>query len=111
MLEHVFEAWGRHRRLPKRYAVHQRDGWRCAVPGCTSYGDLEDHHIAYRSRGGSDALANRVSLCAWHHRRGIHAGVISCSGTAPHGLRFSLGLRETGPPLAVYASGDRVVAG
>jgi hypothetical protein len=110
MFEHVFEAWGRWRPVPKKYRVFERDGWRCAVPGCSGYRELHDHHIVFRSAGGSDALENRVTLCAWHHLRGVHAGVVGCSGKAPGGLRFSLGLRESGPPLVVYGSGDRVVA-
>ncbi|MBW2274275.1 MAG: HNH endonuclease [Deltaproteobacteria bacterium] len=115
MLEHVFEEWGRYRRVPARYRIHERDGWRCAVPGCSGYRDLQVHHIEYRSRGGNDAPENLVTLCAWHHLRATHGrahhgAVMSCRGKAPRGLRFSLGLRETGPPLAVYRSGDRVVA-
>jgi hypothetical protein len=110
MFEHVFEVWGRWRPVPKKYRVFDRDGWRCAVPGCSGYRELHDHHIVFRSAGGSDALENRVTLCAWHHLRGVHAGVVGVRGKAPEGLRFSLGLRETGPPLAVYGSGDRVVA-
>ncbi|MEN8162138.1 MAG: HNH endonuclease, partial [Myxococcota bacterium] len=44
MLEHCFEAWGA--RDPKRreYRIYERDGWRCAVPGCTSYRNLHAHH-------------------------------------------------------------------
>jgi hypothetical protein len=45
-------------------AVIERDGYRCAVPGCTSRCSLHDHHVIFRSAGGSDAPDNRVTLCA-----------------------------------------------
>jgi hypothetical protein len=109
MLDHALEAWGRGRRLPKKYEVFARDGFRCAVPGCTGYRNLHDHHIVFRSAGGSDALDNRVTLCAWHHLRGVHLGIIGCRGTAPGGLRFSLGLRDGHTPLVVYRSEDLLV--
>ena len=35
-----------------------------------------------------------------------HARVLRCTGVAPDGLRFELGLRSDGPPLAVYRSGE-----
>ncbi|TMA25446.1 MAG: HNH endonuclease [Deltaproteobacteria bacterium] len=86
--------------------VAERDGYRCAVPGCTSRCNHHDHHITYRSRGGSDAQDNRVLLCAFHHRRCLHAGLMRISGQAPDGLLFELGLRSARGPLAVYRSGD-----
>jgi len=85
------------------------DGWRCTVPGCSSRRNLHAHHIVYRSAGGSDALENQTTLCAWHHQRGVHAGVIGIRGKAPHALTFTLGLRPGLPPLERYASGDRVM--
>jgi hypothetical protein len=80
------------------------------VPGCTSYRNLHDHHIRFRSAGGSDELANRTTLCAWHHLRGVHAGIVRCTGRAPHALRFELGVRRGTPSLAVYRSGDEISA-
>jgi hypothetical protein len=59
--------------------------------------------VVFRSQGGSDALENRTTLCAWHHLRGVHAGRMRCTGTAPDRLRFELGLRRGRPPLLVYA--------
>ena len=47
-----------------------------------------------------------VPLCWWHHKVGIHGHVLRCTGTAPGGLRFELGLRGDGPPHAVYRSGE-----
>jgi len=110
ILVHALEAWGRlDPELRRAHRVFERDGWRCAVPGCTSYRNLHDHHIRFRSAGGSDALENRVTLCAFHHLRGIHAGTIRCTGQAPDGLVFELGLRPGAVPLLRYASGDRVL--
>ena len=111
ILEHAFETWGlASAELERQHRVFARDGWRCTFPGCTSYGNLQDHHIEYRSHGGSDALANRTALCVWHHLRGEHAKVVRVRGRAPGELRFELGLRESRAPLARYRSGDVLVA-
>ncbi len=109
MLDHALAEWLSRVRRPVRRAerVYARDGWRCTVPGCSSYRNLEDHHVVFRSLGGSHALANRTTLCAWHHHRGVHAGRVRCTGTAPDGLRFELGLRASRPPLLGYPAGSR----
>ena len=111
MLDHALESWGSHGPLPKKHRVFARDGWRCTVPGCTGYRNLHDHHVVFRSAGGSDELANRTTLCVWHHLRAIHAGLARCVGQAPGRLRFALGLRQGQPPLVSYASGDFVLGG
>jgi len=108
LFDHVFEAWGARAKVPSARRVFARDGWRCTAPGCSSVRNLHDHHIRFRSAGGSDALSNRTTLCAWHHLRGVHAGLVRCTGTAPRRLRFELGLRPGMPPLAVYAGRSRV---
>jgi hypothetical protein len=105
MLDHFLTVWGQPN-VPKAHAVFERDGWRCTVPGCSSYRNLHDHHIRFRSAGGSDALANRTTLCAWHHLRGVHAGTVRCAGTAPRALHFALGVRANQPPLATYGPGE-----
>jgi hypothetical protein len=87
---------------PRAYRVFERDGFRCTVPGCTAQRNLHAHHVLFRSRGGGDDLANLVTLCAAHHQRGVHRGVIRISGRAPEALVFEL-------PLRVYRSGDRAV--
>jgi hypothetical protein len=92
--------------LQRAHRVFERDGWRCTFPGCTSYGNLQDHHIEYRSHGGSDDLWNRTALCLWHHLRGEHAKILRCRGEAPAKLRFELGVRPGRKPLARYRSGD-----
>ena len=33
--------------------------------------NLHEHHIVFRSAGGSGELENRVTLCAVHHLRGV----------------------------------------
>ena len=101
MLDHVIDVWGGYgRRLPAAHRVFERDRWRCTVPGCSSLMNLHDHHIVFRSAGGSDNLVNRTTLCVWHHLRGVHGGVVRCVGKAPSDLRFELGVRPGArPPL------------
>jgi len=109
MFDHAFEAWGlKDRRVSREHRVFERDGWRCTIPGCTSYRNLHDHHIVFRAAGGSDDLGNRTTLCAWHHLRGVHAALVSCRGTAPGGLVFELGLRRGREPLLRYGPGERL---
>jgi hypothetical protein len=94
----------------------ERDGYRCAAPGCTSRRNLHDHHIVFRSHGGSDGMANRITLCAFHHQRCLHVGLMRIQriqriqGRAPDGLVFELGLRPGASPLVRYRSGDIEVA-
>jgi hypothetical protein len=107
MLDHVLGCWGAlHAKVAARHRVFERDGWRCTVPGCTSMQNLHDHHIRFRSAGGSDEPANRVTLCAFHHLRGVHAARLRCVGTAPDGLTWQMGLRPGVAPLVAYRSGD-----
>jgi len=106
MLDHAFAAWGEDAKVPARHRVFARDGWRCAAPGCSSMQNLHDHHVRFRSAGGSDAPENRVTLCAFHHLRGVHAGRLRCTGQAPDRLRWQLGIRAGAPPLLSYRSGD-----
>jgi hypothetical protein len=105
MIEHACQAWGDERRVPRRYAIYDRDGWRCTVPGCTSYRNLHQHHIDFRSRGGGDEDENLVTVCAWHHLRAAHGrpDSLRISGRAPHALTFELG------GIATYGSGDRLL--
>jgi hypothetical protein len=108
LLEHVKAEWGR---APRHHdPVFARDGWRCAVPACSSRRNLHDHHIVFRSQGGDNARNNRVTVCAWHHLRGIHAGRLRAWGRAPDAVQWELGVRAGGPPLARF-SGDRYVVG
>jgi hypothetical protein len=112
MLDHAIAAWGGDAAdLERRWRIFARDGWRCAVPGCSSHRNLHAHHLEFRAAGGSDAAANLVTLCAWHHLRGVHAGRLRIRGRAPRRLRFELGLRPGRPPLLAYGSGDVLGAG
>jgi len=79
--------------------VFERDGWRCAVPACSSRQNLHDHHVVFRSHGGGNARDNRVTVCAAHHLHGIHAGVVRVEGTAPDGLLWELGCAAGKGPL------------
>jgi hypothetical protein len=106
MLDHVIEAWLKQGAAFKDYADFNRDLFRCTAPGCTARRSLQSHHLVFQSAGGPDEPWNRTTLCAFHHQRGIHAHTMRCSGRAPDGLVFELGLRATGPPLLRAQSGD-----
>ncbi len=104
LLDHVLETWSQQEKpIPRAHRVFARDGWRCTVPGCSSYASLHAHHLRFRSAGGGEELANLTTLCAAHHLRGVHApgpaGRIRIHGRAPERLRF-----ET--PLGTWGSGD-----
>ncbi len=100
MLLHAIDVWSN---VPRhRDPVFDRDQWRCAVPGCTARGSLHDHHILWRSRGGTNDQANRICVCVWHHAQALHGAWprrITCLGLAPDDLRWGLGLRPDKPPL------------
>ena len=107
MLDHVLSTWGViDEKLAASHRIFARDGWRCATPGCSSLQNLHDHHIHFRSAGGNDAPANRITLCAFHHLRGVHAGLLRCVVRAPAGLRWEMGIRPGVTPRLVYRSGD-----
>ncbi|HEX5066741.1 MAG TPA: hypothetical protein VFY49_11555 [Myxococcota bacterium] len=107
MLDHALVTWLlRDPAAPRPDPVIERDGYRCLVPGCSSRRNLHDHHVTFRSAGGSDDPANRVTLCAFHHQRCLHAGRMRIRGRAPDALVFELGLRPGGAALARYRSGD-----
>jgi len=111
MLEHALESWTSGAgEVRAAHRVFDRDGWRCTVPGCSSYRELHDHHIRFRSAGGSDDESNRTTLCAWHHLRGVHAGParLRLLGRAPRRLHFELGLHRGAPPLLRYDARDRL---
>ena len=106
LLRHVKAEWEAQPR--HRDPIFARDGWRCAVPACTSRRNLHDHHIVFRSRGGDNARDNRITVCAWHHLRGIHAGRVRAWGEAPDGVTWELGVRPGYWPL-LRLQGDRYV--
>jgi len=111
MLDHALATWrtvDKHEARAQR--VYARDGWRCTAPGCSSFRNLHDHHIVFRSHCGGDELTNRTTLCAWHHQRGVHAYRMRCTGLAPDALLFELGVRPDGSALLRFRSGDVRVA-
>ena len=77
--------WGRRRPSPAK----RRDGGFCTCPGC-SRGWAGDHHLVFRSQGGSDRKGNLTGVCAPHHLRGIHGGRLRVTGTAPDHLVWTL---------------------
>jgi hypothetical protein len=106
LLQHVAGEW---EAQPKhRDPIFDREGWRCAVPACTARRNLHDHHLLFRSHGGGNERENRIAVCAWHHLRALHAGLVRASGTAPAGVRWELGLRAGQPPLLSFV-GDTYV--
>jgi hypothetical protein len=50
-----------------RRKVLHRDQGRCQVPGCRAHKNLDVHHIRHRAQGGTNDLANLVTLCEAHH--------------------------------------------
>ncbi len=91
ILLHVKAQW---EGVPRhRNPIHEREGWRCRVPACSSRRNLQEHHVIFRSRGGDNARSNRISICAWHHLRGIHTGIVRAHGDAEHAIHWRLGPR------------------
>ena len=93
MIEEFVATWDDPRHSPERDAdrIYIRDGWRCAAPGCISRRNLEEHHVEYRSRGGSNEMSNRICLCRFHHQRGEHGDLMTCRGEAPLALVWRMG--------------------
>lgn len=48
-----------------RRAILERDGYRCAAPGCTVRAVVVDHKVSPRN-GGTDDPSNLRSLCRAH---------------------------------------------
>ncbi len=107
MLDHALATWTlRDPNKPRPDPVFERDGYLCAVPGCSSRMSFHDHHVVFRSHQGSNEMGNLVTLCAFHHQRCLHTGRLRIRGLAPDRLVFELGVRPGAPPLARYRSGD-----
>jgi hypothetical protein len=96
MLDHAIATWLEAGAQFEDYADFTRDGFRCTVPGCTARRNLQSHHIHFRSARGPDVAWNRTTLCAYHHRRGVHAGSLAIRGRAPDALVYTLGVGRFG---------------
>lgn len=72
---------------PTRRRVFIRDRFTCVVPGCRSCRNLDLHHVVFRSRGGTHAMSNIVTLCSGHHTL-LHEGQLAIRGVAPDQLVF-----------------------
>jgi hypothetical protein len=96
LLENYVETHDDPKAFPKRAAddIYQRDGYTCMAPGCTARCAIEDHHVMYRSRRGSNAPWNRLCLCRFHHHQGEHGELAKCRGKAPLGVIWRLGTEE-----------------
>ena len=97
LLEDFAATWDDPRATPARSAnkIHERCGWRCAAPGCTSRRNLQVHHRRYRSQGGGGDDENLDSICAFHHLRGEHGGLARCWGHTPLEVVWRLGRADT----------------
>ena len=69
---------------------------------------LGDGNIHFRSRDGNNGHANRITICAWHHLRGLHGGRVRAWGAAPDDVTWELGVRSGRAPL-VRLRGDTYV--
>jgi len=97
---HFVEVWKHlgEERNTLRKQVLARDRHFCQVPGCSREA-TQTHHVEYRSAGGADEAWKLAGLCTAHHLHGVHLGYIRVTGTAPHGLRWQLGVRLGAAPL------------
>ena len=109
LLEEFVLTWDTDMRgaAPANDRIYVRDGWRCTAPGCSSRRNLESHHVMYRSRLGGEGESNKTSLCRFHHQRGEHGGLASCSGEAPLNLVWRLGRHD----LAEWYRNERRLRG
>ena len=71
-----------------RRRVFIRDRFACAVPGCRAGRNLDLHHVIWRTRGGTHAMSNLVTLCSGHHGQ-VHDGLLELTGVAPDRLVFA----------------------
>ena len=100
---HFVEVWKAHvrrLRMTRQQKILARGRHRCQVPGC-SRSAVHSHHIEFRSQGGSDDPDNQIGLCAVHHLRGIHDGLLRVTGKAPDDLVWEFGLRRSRAQTAV----------
>jgi hypothetical protein len=112
VLREFWSVWdnGETRRQRRENPILELHGWRCAAPGCRSMGTgrLHLHHIIPRAEGGPDDPSNLLPLCAAHHLRLIHEGLVRCSGRAPDGVVWEMGLEAGREPYLVFLGETRI---
>lgn len=110
LVDRATALWlARHRDAPPAEdRLLERDDYRCQAPGCGARRGLEVHHIVPRAQGGSHAVANRITLCHWHHHRGIHTGLIRLTGRAPDRLHWEMPLGQWQGELRVAVTASQM---
>lgn len=110
LVDRATAVWvARHRDAPPvEDRLLERDDYRCQAPGCGARSGLEVHHIVPRAQGGSNAAANRITLCHWHHHRGLHTGLIRLAGRAPDRLHWEMPLGRWQGELRVGAAAPQL---
>jgi hypothetical protein len=100
------------RRQSRENPILELHGFRCAVPGCRSVGTgrLHVHHTIPRSQGGTDDPFILAPACTPHHLGGIHRGLVRCTGWAPDGLVWEMGVEPGREPFQVFL-GETLIAG
>ena len=63
---HREKAHGREWEIRRRECF-ERDRYRCQVPDCGRGGDLECHHVRALEHGGTNDLANLLTVCRTCH--------------------------------------------
>ena len=99
LLDHALVTWLGMQQKSHHYRIYKRDGWRCAMPGCTARRGLHAHHVQFRSRRGGGRAWNLLTLCVAHHQYLVHAGLVRITGRAPARIVFETGVGR-------FASGD-----
>jgi hypothetical protein len=51
-----------------------------------------------------------ITVCAWHHLRGVHAGRVRAEGEAPRAIIWEIGRRRGRMPL-IRVVGERYATG
>jgi hypothetical protein len=112
ILKEFWRVWdnAETRRQRRDNPTLERDGWRCTAPGCGSVGTgrLHEHHIRFRSAGGTEEASNLTTLCTGHHLGLLHEGRMRCSGLAPDDLIWELGIEPGRGPFQVFRGEARV---
>lgn len=72
----------------KRYKIKDEDGYSCALCGGREADGvtLHVHHIVHRSRSGTNAQRNLVTLCVGCHQEQHPGCVITAEGGEPRGM-------------------------